>query len=205
MEHQPAKTQIIQGALIGALFLGFVGFNVGFIKGGPGNSSQDHRSDPPPAEHPLQIKVEYRWHLPLAALGCLGEAFLGAVVGAALVALARRRFGERGGTIAVILVGGLGGALLGYSVGGLCRRGASCGVYSPFIRPRQCHHNGRPEHCGRLGSSRSWGSDRQPCWPRYECMVSRPPVARKRPSSRNRSATETTMPCLIRALQLTGT
>jgi hypothetical protein len=118
MEHQPAKTQIIQGALIGALFLGFVGFNVGFIKGGPGNSSQDHRSDPPPAQHPLQVKVEYRWHLPLAALGCLGEALLGAVVGALLVALARRRFGERGGTIAVILVGGLGGALLGYSVGG---------------------------------------------------------------------------------------
>src|SRR5262245_36192292 len=118
MGKRPAKVQVIQGALIGALFLGFVGFNVGFVKGGPGNSSLERRIDPPPADHPFQLEIQYRWQLPLAALGWLGEALLGAVVGAAVVALARRWSGERGGTMAVILLGGLGGVLVGYSVGG---------------------------------------------------------------------------------------
>ena len=95
-----------------------MGFNVGFLKGGPGNSSRADRLDPPPADRPFHLEVEYRWQLPLAVLGCLGEALLGAVVGASVVALARRRFGEGGGTTAVILVGGCGGALFGFSVGG---------------------------------------------------------------------------------------
>jgi hypothetical protein len=119
MGNRPAKVQVFQGALIGALFLGFVGFNVGFVTGGPGDTTEDHGTDdPPPANYSFQREIQYRWQLPIAALGWLGEALLGAVLGGGVVALARRWSGQRGGTIAVILLGGLGGVLLGISVGG---------------------------------------------------------------------------------------
>ena len=118
MAHHTARAQVIQGALIGALFLAFVGFNVGFIKGGPGNSSREDRIDPSPADQSSRLDIRYGWELPLAALACLGEALLGAAVGAAVAAVARHWFGERGARMAVILLGAIGGALLGYSVGG---------------------------------------------------------------------------------------
>jgi hypothetical protein len=117
MDTVRITTRPIHGALVGGLFLACVGFNVGFIKGGPGAGNTEVRVEPPVTDP--QIRVSYAWDLPTAALGLVGEAILGATLGAAAIGVARRLFGAGAGGAAVILLGTVGGALVGYSVAGL--------------------------------------------------------------------------------------
>jgi hypothetical protein len=118
MRNVTGKVQVIQGALIAALFLGFVGFNVGFVIGGPGDTSSTRGNAPPPADWQRQDQVEYSWDLPTAALAGVGYALVGSLIGALAVLVVRLLFGIHGGTVAVTILGALGGALLGNSVGG---------------------------------------------------------------------------------------